>query len=304
MFQSQRMIKLTFGATAAIAVCLCAHGSVHAASAAQPATQISPALARLITSTANMLPQAAAAKPAAVDATMPKPSREAAAGSDLFQNNCAFCHGRDAAGGESGPDLTRSKLVAEDKDGDKIFTVVRNGRPGTEMPSFNFSQAELNSLQAFIHYRALITSTQKGGRRGVDVSDLQTGNVAAGKAYFEGDGGCTKCHSATGDLAGIANRYQGLQLEMHMLYPPNGRKSTYHPKATITLPGGKTVVGDLAYRDDFVIGIKDSSGNYHSWSLSKVKYTLDDPIQAHIAQFPKYSDANVHDLMAYIQTLR
>src|SRR5262245_24690486 len=56
-------------------------------------------------------------------------------GSALFRQDCSFCHGRDAGGGESGPDLTRSKLVASDVDGEKISAVIRNGRPDKGMPA-------------------------------------------------------------------------------------------------------------------------------------------------------------------------
>jgi len=96
------------------------------------------------------------------------------AGNHLFQRNCAFCHGRDAAGGESGPDLTRSKLVISDMNGTKIADVVRNGRPEKKMPAFNFSNEEIHSLAVFIRRQA--TSSHPGGRRGVDASDLQIGN--------------------------------------------------------------------------------------------------------------------------------
>jgi mono/diheme cytochrome c family protein len=99
------------------------------------------------------------------------------AGGALFQQRCAFCHGRDAAGGELGPDLTRSKLVAADVGGDKISEVVRNGRPEKKMPAFNFSNQELLSLAAFIHAQEVKAVSQKGNRRGVDVSDLQTGDA-------------------------------------------------------------------------------------------------------------------------------
>jgi mono/diheme cytochrome c family protein len=138
----------------------------------------------------------------------------------LFQRNCAFCHGRDAAGGETGPDLIRSKLVLADVNGNQISDVIRNGCPGTKMPAFRLSNEEMRSLAVFIHHQA--GSSRPGGRRGVDDSDLQTGDVAAGKAYFNGAGGCAKCHSPTGDLAGIASRFQGLKLEERMLYPDDG----------------------------------------------------------------------------------
>lgn len=223
----------------------------------------------------------------------------AEAGSAIFRQNCAFCHGRDAMGGETGPDLTRSKLVSADVAGDKISEVVRNGRPEKKMPSFNFSNQELLSLAAFIHSQGVKAASMKGGRRGVDVADLQTGNVQMGKKYFNGAGTCAKCHSATGDLAGIATRYEGLQLEERMLYP-RGAKS----RVTVTLPSGEKIAGTLAYLDEFVIGMRDSNGTYRSWKIGNVKYLVDSPVDAHVELFSKYTDDDIHNLMAYMQTLR
>ena len=226
---------------------------------------------------------------------------EAAAGEALFQQNCAFCHGRDAMGGETGPDLTQSKLVKEDDDGAKIAEVVREGRMNSEkkMPAFQFSKLEISSLVAFIRAREIAAASMKGGRRGVDVSDLQTGNVEAGRAYFNGAGGCAKCHSPTGDLAGIARRFEGLQLEERMLYP-RGARST----VVVTLPSGQKVKGTVAFLDEFTVGLHDSSGTYRSWPTEDVKYAVDSPVNAHVEQFSKYTDDDIHNLMAYLQTLR
>jgi cytochrome c oxidase cbb3-type subunit III len=219
-------------------------------------------------------------------------------GRAIFQQNCSFCHGRDAMGGETGPDLTRSKLVTGDKTGDQILTVVREGRPGNKMPAFNFSSQQLQDLLAFIRARVAEVAAHPGGRRGVDVSDLQTGNLDAGKAYFNGAGGCAKCHSPTGDLAGIANRYEGLRLEERMLYPWNTKSAV-----TVTLPSGETISGTLAYLDEFTVALRDASGTYRSWSTSRVRYKVDAPVNAHVDQFPKYTDDDIHNLMAYLQSL-
>ncbi len=221
------------------------------------------------------------------------------AGKALFQQNCAFCHGRDTTGGESGPDLTRSKLVLADVKADRIAEVVRNGFPG-KMPAFNFSEAEILSVAAFIHAQQILASgNSAGNRKGVDVSDLQTGNAEAGKTYFNGAGGCSTCHSPTGDLAGIATRYQGLALEEQMLYPK-------HPVShvTVTLASGQKITGPLAYQDEFTIGLRDGNGTYHSWSVKDVQVKVDNPVEAHVEQFSKYTDADIHNLMAYIQTMR
>jgi len=229
----------------------------------------------------------------------PQLSGEAAAGGALFLQNCAFCHGRDAMGGETGPDLTQSKLVQTDADGSKISAVVREGRIEKKMPAFQFSNQELLSLVAFIRARETAAAAMKGNRRGVDVSDLQTGNVESGKRYFNGAGGCSKCHSPTGDLAGVARRYEGLRLEERMLYPRDAKSTV-----AVTLPSGEKVSGTLAYRDEFTIGLRDSSGTYRSWPVENIKYTVDSPVDAHAAQFPKYTDDDIHNLMAYLQTLR
>jgi mono/diheme cytochrome c family protein len=230
------------------------------------------------------------ATPALIPAEAPAASEHEASltspGRSLFQQNCAFCHGRDAMGGETGPDLTRSKLVLADVSGDKISEVVRNGRPEKKMPAFNFSSQELLGLSAWIHEQVTKAQSMKGGRRGVDVADLQTGNVEAGRAYFNGPGGC-------------ASRYEGLQLERRMLYP-EGVKS----RVSVTLASGKKIDGILAYQDEFTIGLRDADGIYHSWSTRNVKFKVDAPVEAHVELFPKYTDDDVHNLMAYSQTLK
>lgn len=218
-------------------------------------------------------------------------------GQALFQQNCAFCHGRDAGGGETGPDLTGSKLVAKDVGGDKIGVVIHNGRPAKGMPPFNLSDQDIAALVAFIHHQAHDAETHPGGRRRVDVSDLQTGDAEAGKRYFDGE--CSTCHSVTGDLMGIAKRYEGLALERRMLYP---EKAT--AKVTVTLASGEKVTGTLEYRDEFTIGLRDAQGWYRSWPVEELKYTIDAPADAHVRLLARYTDADIHNLMAYLQTLK
>jgi cytochrome c oxidase cbb3-type subunit 3 len=220
-------------------------------------------------------------------------------GGALFRQDCAFCHGRGAGGGESGPDLTRSKLVAADTDGDKIGPVVRNGRPEKGMPRFERSDEQIASLAAFIHTRRDFVLSKAGGRKGVDVSDFRSGNVQAGKQYFNGAGGCATCHSPTGDLAGIASRFEGLELEKQMLYPRHAKS-----KVAVTLASGQTVAGVLEYLDEFTVGLIDATGSYRSWRTADVQYRVDAPVEAHVELFSKYTDADVHNLMAYLQTLR
>jgi cytochrome c oxidase cbb3-type subunit 3 len=211
-------------------------------------------------------------------------------------------------GGETGPDLTRSALVAEDVRGDRIGPVVRGGRLEKKMPAFNLPDADLAAIVAFIHDAKTRADSLEGGRRAVDVADLQTGDAAAGRRYFEGGGGCTACHSASGDLNGIARRLSGLALMQELLYPTGrggGRGATPPaPSVTVTLPSGQTVTGRLAYRDEFTIALIDASGAYRSWPLDGVKAAVNDKLDAHYAQLARYTNADLHNVLAYLQTLK
>jgi cytochrome c oxidase cbb3-type subunit 3 len=225
------------------------------------------------------------------------------AGQPIFSARCGFCHGRDAMGGESGPDLTRAALVAADVRGDKIGPVIRGGRVDRGMPAFNLSDADLAATVAFIHDQKTRGEAVAGGRRAVDVADLQTGDAAKGRQYF--NTACSRCHSPGGDLAGIAARLEGLALLQRMLYPtPAAGAARTHTKVTATLPSGETVTGTLAYRDEFTIALTDPSGAHRAWPTSRVKFSVDDPLQAHAEQLGKYTDDDMHNVLAFLQTLR
>jgi cytochrome c oxidase cbb3-type subunit 3 len=167
------------------------------------------------------------------------------------------------------------------------------------MPPFDMNDHDISAIAAFIHAEKKKAESQVGGRRGVDPSDLQTGNPAAGKKYFEGEGGCSGCHSPTGDLAHVATKFVGLKLEMRLLYP-EGAPAT----ATVTLASGEKFTGKLAYQDEWHVALTDAQGWYRSWPLRSVKVKIDDPAQAHADLLAKYTDDDIHNLMAYLQTLR
>jgi cytochrome c oxidase cbb3-type subunit 3 len=220
-----------------------------------------------------------------------------------FAAQCGFCHGRDAAGGESGPDLTRSVLVAQDTRGDKIGPLLRAGRVDAGMPSFELGDSELKSIVAFVHNQMDKFATLGGGRRSVEPEDLATGNAADGRAYFNGPGRCSGCHSATGDLAGISSRYQGLALLQRMLYP-SGHPAPSQPKAIFTLASGQTIVAPLSAEDEFTVTALDPLGTPRTYPRSKVNVKIDDPMSAHFVQLGKYSDSAMHNVYAYLSTLK
>ncbi|HLH31983.1 MAG TPA: c-type cytochrome [Terriglobia bacterium] len=223
-------------------------------------------------------------------------------GQARFVDECSFCHGRDAAGSDMGPDLTRSILVAQDVRGDKIAPVVRAGRVDKGMPAFDLNDAELNAMVAFIHDQKAKVESFAGGRRNVDVADIQTGNPEAGARYFNRN--CLGCHSATGDLAGIGSKYRGLPLLQRMLNPQGTRPVPAPAKVTVTRASGPDITGTLVSRDEFTITLKDESGANRSWPLNEVKIKVDDPVSAHFEQLGKYTDEDMHNVYAYLQTLR
>ncbi|HZI79662.1 MAG TPA: c-type cytochrome [Vicinamibacterales bacterium] len=227
-------------------------------------------------------------------------------GRTRFAAQCGFCHGRDAAGGEGGTDLTRSTLVSEDVNGNTIGPLVRSGRPDKGMPAFTLSDADITAIVAFIHDQRDQAASATGGRRAVDLSDLQTGNADAGRRYFET--ACARCHSTTGDLKGVATRYVGLPLLQRMLYPGSGGRGAgpapKPPAVRVTQRDGQVVTGALAYRDEFTISITDANGWRRSWPTADVTFTVDDRLQAHVEQLGKYTDGDMHDVLAYLQTLK
>ncbi len=227
-------------------------------------------------------------------------SKEEAAkrGRVQFGQTCGFCHGLDATGGR-GPDLIRSALVAHDQKGELIGEVIRSGRPDKGMPAIPATDQQIADIAAFLHERALEALNSSGVPRDYPAEKLLTGNADAGKAFFEGAGGCKNCHSPTGDLAGVAKKYSPVELEAHMLYP-HGK----HKTATVTFPSGERVHGKLVHEDDFIIGLQEEGGWYRSFSRSTVKVEIHDPLEAHRKQLDTLTSKQMHDLFAYMNSLK
>ncbi len=219
-------------------------------------------------------------------------------GHKQFQQSCGFCHGPDATGAR-GPDLVRSPLVAHDVKGDQIGEVIRRGRPDKGMPPMPVTDQQVIDIAAYLHARVAEALRSAHVPRSYPIEKLLTGNVEAGKAYFNGAGGCKNCHSPAGDLAAIAGKYSPIDLEARMLYP-GGR----HTIAVVTLPTGEQVKGPLAHVDDFEIALRDGSGWYRSFSRDRVKVELQDPLAAHRELLDKLTQADVHNLFAYLESLK
>lgn len=219
-------------------------------------------------------------------------------GKKQFESACGFCHGNDATGSR-GPDLIRSPIVNRDKEGELMGPVIKNGRPDKGMPAFDYTSAQLSDIAAFLHERLLAALRSASVPRDYPVEKLLTGNADAGKAYFFGDGRCDTCHSPTGDLAGIAKKYSPINLEARFLYPGGVRRSV-----TVTLASGEKVSGTVAHIDEFNVALRDGTGWYRSWPRDRVKVEVHDPLEKHRELLHKYTDADVHNIFAYLETLK
>lgn len=248
-------------------------------------------------------PQSPASRPIPPTVTpQTYPMAQIQTGSQRFTGQCGFCHGRDATGGEGGPDLTRSEIVAADNRGDKLGPFLAVGRPELGMPAFKLSNADQSAIVAFIHDQKTKLESVGGDRRSVDAADLLTGNADAGRAYFTAQ--CTSCHSVTGDMAGIGTRFQGLALMQRFLNPSSGRPAPPRPNVSITLASGQVVTGPLATNDEFTIAITDAAGARQAYAKTEVKFTVDDRLSAHFDQLAKYTDKDMHDVYAFLAGLK
>jgi cytochrome c oxidase cbb3-type subunit 3 len=230
-------------------------------------------------------------------------------GRKIFVPTCGFCHGNDAHG-KSGPDLVRSTLVLHDNKGDAIGPVIRNGRPERGMPAFAaLSPEQIADISVFLHSRAADVSN----RFAYKIGNLITGDPQRGAAFFNGEGRCASCHSATGDLAHVATKYEPVELQRRMLYPaPNlidallGR--TVAPsaptKVTVQLASGEKISGTLDHLDEFTVSLHDADGWHRSFPRQSVTVDVRDPRAAHEGLLPKYSDQEMHDVFAYLETLK
>lgn len=227
-------------------------------------------------------------------------SSAAERGKELFGQACGFCHGPDATGAR-GPDLVRSPLVAHDVNGNLLGDVIKNGRPDKGMPALAATDEQIADVAAFLHARAKQALASSGVPAAYPIEKLLTGNLEKGKAFFEGAGGCKNCHSPTGDLAGVAKKYSSIELEAHMLYPDFKK-----PTATITLPNGEKISGLVSHLDDFSVSIRvgDKDGWNRSFARDAVKLELNDPATAHRDLLPKLTQDDMHNLFAYINSLK
>jgi len=240
-----------------------------------------------------------------------------ARGKTLYGINCRGCHGADLRGGDlGGPNLLRSQVALSDRSGELIVPIIHGSRQNMGMPAIELNDADANAVAAYV--RSVIETIQGQGAppsAGRAVPSILIGNASEGQAYFATK--CGSCHSAANDLNKIASRItdpKSLQdawlaggtrqeeAEARAGTAPNARTVM----ATISLPSGEIIEGKLVRVDDFLITLTLADGSQRTVQRNgdTPKVEIHDPVKIHRDLLSQYSDKDIHDVTAYLATLK
>jgi mono/diheme cytochrome c family protein len=208
-------------------------------------------------------------------------------GRAVYAKHCINCHGSTAKGTERGPDLIRSTVVLRDRLGNGIGQALK---PSASHQA-TLSPTEIVQLSHFLHQRVEAVASNRNPRGPLPVL---TGDPEAGRAYFNGAGGCSTCHSPTGDLGGIATRIADpANLQQRFLFP------------TLRAGSGKQVNVTVVRIDDFFVSLREKSGEYRAFNRGPgVTVSVQDPLAAHQELLDRYTDDDMHNLTAYLARLK
>ena len=230
----------------------------------------------------------------------------------IWSAECVTCHGANARGGDGGPNLVRSPLVLHDRYGSGLGPFLKEGHPmQSGKPSSSLTDAQVVQLSHLLRQRLLDTLR---GSPLFDVKNVLTGDAKAGAVYFSGEGKCATCHSATGDLAAIGTRLTPVNLQQRFIFPFGGGRGRGGAAApaprtattiTVTPPGGTAATGVRLEEDDFYVTLRESSGAVQTLKRTPgTTVTTTNPLQFHIDLLERITDKQMHDVVAYLETLK
>lgn len=222
------------------------------------------------------------------------PSRAAIAGSNqdeaavergaaLFGAQCATCHGPAGRGTNPATDLIRSAMVRREEVAEKLTT-----HPGTGL-----TKSQIDDMSTWL--KVLLFSVASKGNQ--DFLNILTGDPDKGGRFFAAN--CANCHSAKGDMAGIGEKYDPSVLQSLWLNP---RRARTPRTVTVTPPG---ITGTLERIDEFSLVMKDEAGARRTIAIDDdSKVEIKDPLQAHYDLYPRLTDADVHNVTAFLASFK
>jgi cytochrome c oxidase cbb3-type subunit 3 len=254
--------------------------------------------------------------------TFPQQTRQLASpevvarGKAVYGVNCGACHGADLRGGDQGgPSLLRSLTALSDQHGETMGPVIRGSRQDKGMPAFNLSNDDVTAVAEYIHSVLAQVGNQARPPGAVDASQLNVlvGNASAGQGYFQSK--CASCHSVTGDLKSIGSKYSDPRTLQNTWVSGGGGggrggrgggEGSKPSPVTVTLADGQKVEGTLIRKDDFLVTLALSDGSRRSIARDgdTPKVEVHDPNEAHKKLVPTLTDDDMHNVTAYLATVK
>lgn len=240
-----------------------------------------------------------------------------ARGKATYDANCASCHAADLRGASGGINLVHNQMVLDDQQGELIGKFLQNPHDGGKAPKMNLTAEQVRDLAIFMHtfesYRTIVKPPD------INEAILQAGNAKAGEAYFNQH--CASCHSVTGDLKGVGSKYSEARSLQNAIVSGGGgggrgrgrggaaagpAASRRTVTATVTEANGRKLEGRLEYYDDFLITIVDADGVTYTIKRNGdvPKLEIHDPMKAHRDMLLTFQDADIHNLTAYLVTVK
>jgi len=242
-----------------------------------------------------------------------------ARGKTLYGISCTGCHGADLRGGDiGGPNLLRSQVALSDRNGESIIPIIQGSRKDSGMPAIDMSPADAVAVATYV--RSVLETI---GRQGMPPSigqaapSVLVGNAGEGQAYFKAK--CASCHSPTGDLQGIATRIADPKMLQNTWVAGGGGRggrggrggaagesSARTVTVAVTTASGERTEGRLVRIDDFLVTVALADGTLRSFRRDGdvPKVEVHDPMQAHRDLLAVYTDKDMHDVTAYLVTLK
>jgi cytochrome c oxidase cbb3-type subunit 3 len=247
----------------------------------------------------------------------PENPEQVARGKAIYGISCTACHGADLRGGDmGGPNLLRSQLAIVDKEGENIIPIVQSGRGS--MPAIQMPPADAQAVAAYIRSQ-MATIGRQGMPPGVgkEPPSILVGDAKAGQQFF--DAKCAKCHAAGGDLKGLATRIADPRALQNTWVAgggggrrggrgaaPTAPSDRRIVTAVVTPASGPAVEGQLVRIDHFLVTLRLADGTIRSFSRDGdvPKVEVRDPLKGHRDLLLQYTDKNIHDVTAYLVTLK
>lgn len=237
-----------------------------------------------------------------------------ARGKAVYGVNCTACHGADLRGGDQGgPSLLRSLAALSDQHGEVISPIIHGSRQEKGMPSFNLSDSDSVAVAEYIHSVLALVGRQASppGSRNAEGVNILVGSVPAGAAYFRAK--CAGCHSVQGDLKGVAAKFEDPRTLQNTWVSGGeggrgarggggGKPST----VTVTLANGQKLEGTLVHKDDFVVTLVQADGTRRTFTRrgDVPGVVVHDPDEAHKKLAMTLDDKDMHDVTAYLATIK